>query len=397
MIRRGGVCHAIAMLLVSVCLWCSTGTTAVALTVTPSPTEQGAITLTPTPTAEGTITATPTRTPTCAFTGTPYCSNQCVPCPTIRANCYTGGSCGLCIQNPSCGSNEVCVPDNHPYPPSGCCSCATVTPTPTFGGCDVCDGRSCEVGGNGGNCLVQPNGGCACVPEVTPSTPPSVTPTATPTPPTSTCIGDCGGDGEVTIDEIITMVGIALDGETVNDVLKCPGVDLWCNGGVLGVTIDCIIEAVNNALEGCPIPTPTPTPCAVGQCLSTLGYGCTGRSCESAGHSTCDPNEFCDLSGQQCPCVPPTPTLPHGHACCECENAACTDFAWAEVEPTCPLGCQTFMDAECEAPCHGGPLSGPAVCVPLTPCTTDADCDDGNGCTADRCTINGCSHDCVCV
>jgi len=79
-------------------------------------------------------------------------------------------------------------------------------------------------------------------------------------------------------------------------------------------------------------------------------------------------------------------SLYHGHTCCACADATCTDFAWVEVEPVCPLGCQTFMDAECEVPCHGGGLSGPAICVSITPCTSDADCDDGNGCTVDRCT-----------
>jgi hypothetical protein len=160
-----------------------------------------------------------------------------------------------------------------------------------------------------------------------------------------------------------------------------------------------LLIAVNNALYGCgvtpPTPAPTPIPCAIGQCMSTLGYGCTGRAC-GPGRPFCDVNEFCDFSGQQCSCFPPTPVLPHGHTCCDCGNAACTDFAWVEVEPGCPLGCQTFVDAECEAPCHGGPQSGPATCVSLTPCTSDSECADGNGCTVDQCTIDRCTHVCVC-
>jgi hypothetical protein len=93
----------------------------------------------------------------------------------------------------------------------------------------------------------------------------------------------------------------------------------------------------------------------------------------------------------------PTPILPHGHTCCQCENAACTDFSWVEVEPVCPVGCQTVMDADCEGACHGGPGDTPATCVSLMPCASDADCDDGNTCTVDHCTINGCTHECVCL
>ena len=185
------------------------------------------------------------------------------------------------------------------------------------------------------------------------------------------------------------------------DIGACPAFDCCGNLGSCIPDITCLIGAVGNALYGCggTLPTPTPIPCAVGQCVSTLGYGCTGRACEPEGLSTCEPNEFCDLSGQQCPCVvrpTPTPVLYHGHTCCECADAACVDFAWLEAERACPLGCQTFMDAECDAPCHGGPVGGPAACASLTPCTSDADCDDENGCTIDHCTIDGCTHDCVC-
>jgi hypothetical protein len=68
----------------------------------------------------------------------------------------------------------------------------------------------------------------------------------------SSCTGDCGGSGEVTVDEIITMVEFALNGAPVGTP-TCPGVDQWCSGP--SVTIACIIAAVNNALTGCPTPT----------------------------------------------------------------------------------------------------------------------------------------------
>jgi len=176
---------------------------------------------------------------------------------------------------------------------------------------------------------------------------------ATPVPPPGACVGDCSGDGAVTIDELMLGVNIAL-GNT--DLSACPL--LQCDENVAGVFVNCLLIAVNNALYRCSQATQTPT-------------------------ATNTPR--------------PPPVLPHGHTCCECENAACTEFSWVEVEPACPPGCRMFMDAECEAPCQGGPHGGPASCVPLTPCTADADCDDGNGCTIDRCTLNGCTHDCVCV
>jgi Tol biopolymer transport system component len=87
---------------------------------------------------------------------------------------------------------------------------------------------------------------------VTPT--PPVTPTATPTQPGAmVCVGDCNGTGTVTIDELIRMVNIALDVQSV-----CPGPQ--GNGCLAGdstcdcmITVDEIIQAVNNALAGCGI------------------------------------------------------------------------------------------------------------------------------------------------
>src|SRR5713226_193966 len=53
--------------------------------------------------------ATPTATQSCAPTGTPYCSDHCVPCPTIRENCFAT-ACGACLSNPTCAADEVCLP-----------------------------------------------------------------------------------------------------------------------------------------------------------------------------------------------------------------------------------------------------------------------------------------------
>jgi 5-hydroxyisourate hydrolase-like protein (transthyretin family) len=79
------------------------------------------------------------------------------------------------------------------------------------------------------------------------------TPTATPSPCVD-CVGDCGCDGLVTIDEILTMVNIALGNAGVG--LCLPG---DANGDSY-ITVDEILTAVNNALTECPVLIPTVTP-----------------------------------------------------------------------------------------------------------------------------------------
>jgi hypothetical protein len=58
------------------------------------------------------------------------------------------------------------------------------------------------------------------------------------------CVGDCNNDGTVTVDEILTMVNIALGNA---DVTACP------NGIPSGAQVDValILTAVNNGLNGC--------------------------------------------------------------------------------------------------------------------------------------------------
>jgi hypothetical protein len=59
------------------------------------------------------------------------------------------------------------------------------------------------------------------------------------------CVGDCNCDGQVTVDELITMVSIAL-GTVVEDA--CLTGDANGDGQI---TVDEIIVAVTNALNGC--------------------------------------------------------------------------------------------------------------------------------------------------
>jgi hypothetical protein len=67
------------------------------------------------------------------------------------------------------------------------------------------------------------------------------------------CVGDCSGSGAVAINDLITMVNIALGS---SDVATCGAGDANGDGEI---TINEIIAAVNNALTGCP-PEATNTP-----------------------------------------------------------------------------------------------------------------------------------------
>jgi hypothetical protein len=69
------------------------------------------------------------------------------------------------------------------------------------------------------------------------------------------CVGDCGNDGEVTIEEIIIGVNIAMGSMPMGDCLA------FDPSGDGEVTIEEIVLGVKGALQGCqPITTPTPTP-----------------------------------------------------------------------------------------------------------------------------------------
>jgi len=84
----------------------------------------------------------------------------------------------------------------------------------------------------------------------------TATPTATPNPTVAVCVGDCNGNGVVTVNELIIGVNIALGNAPVT---ACPAFDPNHDGRV---GINELIAAVNNLLYGCFVtpPTPLPTP-----------------------------------------------------------------------------------------------------------------------------------------
>jgi hypothetical protein len=73
-------------------------------------------------------------------------------------------------------------------------------------------------------------------------------PDATPTPTIApgACVGDCNGDHQVTVNELIQIVNIALGTARVS---ACPAGDANGDGQV---TVNEIVAGVNNALNGCP-------------------------------------------------------------------------------------------------------------------------------------------------
>ena len=69
--------------------------------------------------------------------------------------------------------------------------------------------------------------------------------------PSKTCVGDCNGDAQVTPDDLVTLVDIALRDITCSVCVPC----FVCTVPTIGVTcpvaIDQIITGVNNALNEC--------------------------------------------------------------------------------------------------------------------------------------------------
>ena len=176
-------------------------------TATASPTP----TPTPTPTATASATSTPTKTPTQTATATA----SPTPTPTLT---------------PTATATPTSTPTETPTDTPTQTPTPTETPTPTQSPTD------------------------ARTPTLTQTATPTFTATETATPfatetPTRTpvpgCPGDCNGDGEVTIDELVMMVNIALGTRPLSD---CAAGDSTRDGEI---TIDEIIRAVTRALSGC--------------------------------------------------------------------------------------------------------------------------------------------------
>jgi hypothetical protein len=156
---------------------------------------------------------------------------------------------------------------------------------------------------------------------------PLPTPTVTPKP--GTCVGDCDGDGVVTVEEIIRLIAIAL-GIVAGD--SCPG-SAPCGGGDGGVFVDCILQAVNAALLNCPTPQ---------------------RQCGGFAGLPCSAGEVCDIREQ-----------------CEVADAAglCTERPQAcalNIAPVCGCDGVTYSN-DCLRLRGGVSLAHDGACTTLTP------------------------------
>jgi len=111
------------------------------------------------------------------------------------------------------------------------------------------------------------------------------------------CTGDCNGDGQVTIAELITLVNLALG---------TPGGTPCDAGDVNGdgtITVNEVIAAVNRALEGCAAPP---------------------RICGGIAGFPCPTGEVCDLRDPTCRIVDLAGTcVPRPQACIEIYDPVC--------------------------------------------------------------------------
>ena len=141
------------------------------------------------------------------------------------------------------------------------------------------------------------------------------------------CTGDCSGDGEVTVNELITMVNIALGTAQVS---ACMAGDVNGDGEI---TVNEIVAGVNNALNGCPA--------AMGGC----------------GDGVVEAGEDCDNGGT---CIGGTNAGTHCTAESQCQgDGVCIDGTKRDTacssNADCPnskcVHCRTFGGAGCAANC----------------------------------------------
>lgn len=98
------------------------------------------------------------------------------------------------------------------------------------------------------------------------------------TPPALACTGDCDADGAVSVDELVTMVNVALERY---DVSRCAAGD---RDGDNAIAIDEIVTAVDHALGGCPVGS------APGL-YAAIGIGANWGAHWSASPSAIDPRD----------------------------------------------------------------------------------------------------------
>ena len=190
-----------------------------------------------------------------------------VPCPTCGdgaiefpetcdpglmppLSCQADG-CSVFCQVEDCDDGRTCTGDSC-FPEFGCRQVVTPvcteppTPTPTIT-------PTVPTATATGTATTTPTASATRTSSATATASGTPTPESTATPPATAshtpaapaCIGDCNGDGEVTVNELITGVNIALGNSPIS---ACPAFD---GDGDGEVSIAELIGAVNAALGGC--------------------------------------------------------------------------------------------------------------------------------------------------
>ncbi len=214
-------------------------------------------------------------TPACSASFTGICQGGVndTQCCDTASNCTDGAPCvatqKVCLGGDSKASS--CVSD-------GQCPGSTCGATGKFCSGGDFDSFACV---DDADCPGSPAGSCLSAGQPTPTPPPTP----------SGCVGDCDASGDVTINELITMVNIVLG---TTPLSACPVGDADSSGDI---TINEIIIAVNNVLVGCGPTTPTPTPAPTGEFLCSAGPR-DGEACNS--DDDCAPTGVCVIAQGVC-------------------------------------------------------------------------------------------------
>ena len=158
-------------------------------------------------------------------------------------------------------------------------------------------------------------------------------------------------------------------------------------------------------------------------CLAECRTTAAGRDCASACSAAFRAAKAaCSADRASCVglCNPPPPTSCAGAFLDTCgqELGVCAREVVTRAKQ-CVRGCKGVSDpVGCLAVCAAAAQTGTTQCaadfgtcvgrcrppattttttLPGQPCTSDAQCDDGNGCTVDRCMDGTCEHACVCL
>ncbi|MFI5366572.1 MAG: protease pro-enzyme activation domain-containing protein [Candidatus Binatia bacterium] len=227
-------------------------------TVTPSATPTATPTYSATPSLTVTSTATATCTPTHSATTIPTATpsdtatNTPSATPTLTPSMTpTDSPTVTATQTPSSAPTDTATPTPSSTPINTVPSMPTQAATATFTPLEILTATETATATPTGTetpvdtptTMPMPTSTSMATATLAPAATPTVAPTPPPTP--IPCIGDCNGSDTVTVDELLTMVNIALNDA---DVSTCLAGDANHD---LRITIDEILTAVHNALNGC--------------------------------------------------------------------------------------------------------------------------------------------------